>query len=175
MRVGGLGYDINVRELPGKGGKLWLWSVNHYGKLLSEGSEGTEKAASNAAWAYYREVTTTRAKEGSNKGLARMKLRYMLERRPYLVAGCTDLVLNAKGDLERLMREAEETEKHWWKQDPVDTRVPIPSHHRSLSPFQAATQLWNIFKELKYVDENDNPTVKLRTFARKTFGERYFP
>lgn len=175
VKIGGIGYTFKVWEQKGNGGATYSWYLKHFGRDKGAGVEVTQKAAEKAVWECFREVSSANVVSSERRKLIRLKLRNLTEKRPYLVAGCIDLILNAKGDLERLLREAEETEKHWWKQDDPKMRVPLPTHHLSLKPHIAAAQLWEIIVALGFVDENYNPTPKLRTFARKTFGERYFP
>lgn len=175
MNVLPVGYAVKVRPLNGRGGTKHAYEVRHYGKVISEGyGDDAEEARKYAGDALLKHAENASKKQG-DKNAMRIKLRALLTKRQYLVAGATELLL-AGSDLDRVVEEAEEYEREWQKKDPKGMRKEIPKHHRSLTPTQAARQLTEVLIGLGYLVDEDGsvrPAPKLKKWAVETLGERF--
>jgi hypothetical protein len=172
------GTSINIRALTGPNGPIYAWSVTNFGKEKASGYEEDKNLANKAALAALGEWAKTTSNKSAGKANARFAIRYMLERRTYLVAAVTELLLAPGGDsLPHVITEAREGEKAWRKKDPVEYRKPIPTHHLSMTPEKGAEKLVKAFIDLGMLERQGASLVlvgnRLKTWATKTLSEDF--
>lgn len=177
MRLGGLGFNLKITRLTGSVGELWSWDLTRFGDPVAKGVERTEKDAHTAAARAFGDESLDNAEKARPKQAVRQKLKYLVKTRPYLVAAVCELAWAMNADLMRVMEEAEERELHWQQQEPPRFRKEIPHHHRSLTPADAARQVFEAFVTLGWVkiDEHGNVSGNgVKAYALKTFGAEAF-
>lgn len=171
-----MGFRVKVKPLKTSGGTTdYVWEVSRYGKVLAHGAEAREADADKAAGVALVAHAKVAGQKHDNRNLARMKLKRLVEYRPYLVAGACERMLAGGAGLVELVNDAEEYEQTWWEMEPVKFRRAIPSHPNALKPGAAAGQLLEVMGTLGLIRADDGvvtETRKLRAWAAKVLGDR---
>ncbi len=170
------GLHMKVREVMGQGNKRqWLWLLRYFNKTVGEGVSDTEDGATKAlTWATGEFVRGSKGKGDSN--LARLKLRELVKKRPYLVMGVVESLLNPGIGLGDIMKDAKEAEFSWWESDKGSPfRKDLSTHHLTLAPHVAAMKLYDAFVTCGYIveptDEDGVRDVRgLKKWASKNLG-----
>lgn len=167
------GFKLKTFPLSSNGSQIHGWEVVYWGKRLYNGAEATEKKAREEAWKAVRNHVETAGKAGKNRNLAQMRLRKFLMTRPYLVCGVFEHLLSGMEPYQ-VIQNAELQEKAWYHREPKEFRLPIPSHHRSLTPEQAAERIISYLEMMGYFYVEDGVKLldqkKFHTYAMKLFG-----
>lgn len=150
LNVMPIGYNVIVKPMKSSGGTRYTWEVRRFGRPVDEGVEDSAPLARKYAAAAMLKSAQGASVKHANKSALRVQLRTLLEKRPYLVAGATELIL-AGADYTRVVSEAEEYEKSWWSRAVKATRVALPTHHRALIPTEAAKRFILVMIGLGYV------------------------
>lgn len=171
-----VGLNKTIKKMKTSSGQArFAWEVTKYGKSIDAGVEDSEKEADKQAWIVIRTLMESKTKTAEQRKVHKLKIRQLLEKRPYLVGGICELVIAVGADKVRCMEEAESQEKAWWANDPPKYRKPLMTHHLALKPHIAAGKLIDDFvgAGLMTVDEGGKPvqTHGLRAWAKKVFGE----
>lgn len=180
FNVAPIGVTTKVRPVQmSAGGEKWFWEIKRYGKVVAQGAADTEGAAKSALGNALVDFLEKQGGKNADRNLLRTKLKHLLEKRPYLVAGACELLIGAQASKERLMSEAYDFELAWAEKDPKKYRVPLPTHARALLPHEAAEQFYElvVWLGLVKVDEESGEmnSTRLLKWAREKFGEEKFP
>lgn len=171
-----VGWRVKFEDLP-DGSKKVLWRVLQFKNEVAKGVAKNAKAAKEEAATALGKAMLHGRERAQTKGLAKMKLQYLGERRPYLVLGTCELVFNGR-TRKNIVKEARLSEKRWQEKDAPDSRREIPTHHRTLEPEEVASRVLNSLVVLGWATE-EGGTLKpvgrqLSRWIDDFFGEGLF-
>lgn len=158
-----MGMTYQIKKLGDGSG--FGWRLMRFKKEIGSGTEKTEPGAKKKVMEKIFEFAEGEGPRLRRRSAAVQMIKYLMERRPYLVAGVVGQLLSG-GVLSDVIEQAEETEKMGFEAEPKKLRIPIPTHHRTKPADQAAKQLVGYLRDLGLFGE-DTPTPKLAGWAKK--------
>lgn len=166
-----IGYTWSLKQKAG----AWFWEIRKGHAVVADGFAHDKAEAEDQLKGALLPAASKADGVARKRAGLRLKLRYLVQKRPYLVAAVCESLLGA-GQYADVIAEAEEGERAWWERESPKTRQPLPTHHRALTPIAAAQQAIELFEGLGYVVplENGRDVRKLKTFIRNTFGGVWF-
>ncbi len=174
MKLQGIGFSQTLREEKNRHGvPVWFWEVKQFGKSLGHGYEEDKAIAKEEAWKVTRAAMETETENSQAKAKHRMKVKYMLQSRPYLMMGLCNRVLRGFEKI-RLMQEAVELEEEFYAYDRSKKKKPLSRHHRTLRADIAAGQIFDAMVGAGYIKVNEDGapvnTKRLAKWAVDMFG-----
>lgn len=157
----GMSYKVSEAE----GGTGWIWELKRFSRLVAQGIATTEKLANKAVSDKILEYSGIMAATSDQKREARHAIKELAIKRPYLVQHVLGSLL-AGGILKDVLEQAEEQELEIFHSEPKRLAVPITTHHRALTPRQAAEKLVKCLRVLGLFGE-DTPSPKLAGWAKR--------
>lgn len=122
----GPGFSIKVTE--GDDG-TWLYSVKRYGKELAKGSAESRERAERRAALRLGETVIASGHAHAGKQEFRLKLRYWVQRRPYVVMHVLYSLMEHKKKMEVMRRAEKEEQRFHDRDDRRGVAVKLPTHH----------------------------------------------
>jgi hypothetical protein len=167
MKIQGIGFSQTLKEVKNKHGvPVWFWEVKRFGKTLGHGYEAEKETAKEEAWKVTRAGMDDVTENSQAKAKHRMKVKYMLQSRPYLMMGLCNRVLKGFEKI-RLMEEASELEQEFYAYDKSKKKKPLPTHHRTLRADIAAGQIFDAMVGAGYIKVNeDGAPVDVKRLTR---------
>lgn len=132
----------------------WGWELRYYGKMLARSHAPSEKKAQKAGEDEFLRMVKVKAQTTGQRKLARLKLRQLLERRTYVIAGLIELLIMG-ADRDQVVREIAEQERVWWKNDPNPVKKPLSTHHLMLPADKVALQAIEAMKVSGLLEEKE--------------------
>ncbi len=168
----GFGYSMKCQEVDGG----WQWLVKFFKQELGRGNSKSRKDAEAAMAKVIGEHQVKKLTVSNDKMKWRMKLRYWLTRRPYLIAAVVEDIIGGSSRKSSIL-QAKDAEEHWAKKD--KHRIPIPTHYLTKDAADLAKELWEIFGQLGYITKDKDEVEtrnakKLLKWAEDTFGDGWF-
>lgn len=157
----GMSYKVSEAE----GGTGWIWELKRFSRLVAQGISTSEKLANKAVADKILEYSGAMAATSDQKREARHSIKELTVKRPYLVQHVIGSLL-AGGVLTDVLDQAEEQELEIFNSEHKKLRVPIPTHHRALTPRQAAEKLVKCLRTLGLFGE-DTANPKLASWAKR--------
>lgn len=122
----GPGFSIKVTE--GDDG-AWLYSVKRYGKELAKGSADSRQKAEARCAARLGEVVIESGHAHAGKQEFRLKLRYWVQRRPYVVMHVLYSLMEHRKKMEVMNAAEREEQRLHRRDDKRGVAVKLPTHH----------------------------------------------
>jgi hypothetical protein len=158
-----MGMTYQIKQLGDGSG--FGWRLMRFKKEIGSGMDRTEAGARRKVTEKIMEFSESEAPRLRARSAAVQMIKYMMDRRPHLVAGVIGQILSG-AVLRDVIEQAEDQERMMHDSEPKKLRVPIPTHHRTKPASQAAAQFVDYLRTLGLFGE-DTPSPKLAAWAKK--------